>query len=439
MTVEVKELEYCKLEVHFVADPEAVLEKREEAVNTLKKSNVKVAGFRNLSNKKASKKGSKKSPKTTFKKSKSYELALQRQYKAHIDKTVMSELVAEGYDESLFETKIKPIGYPNISNVKLENDHFSCDMVFLHKPDFELNEYKEFEVPRPESDNVTEEAEKLLQMLREQHGDVVPFEESDFVQENDSLTMDVKSTIDGVEIESLTQQGLFYTVGQQFNNKEFDTHLLGMKAGDEKVFTITFPDSEDINPELRGKSAEFTVNLHMGTKKHPAPLDDELAKKTGAETYAELWQNIQGSVGKRIETKNNLKIAEQVVARLLNNHDFKVPQWLVLMESQNMAKAQNKEWESLSSEEILELNKNSEKEIRLSLILDSIRESEPEAVFSEMELIQHLKNNLEQQGYTDPDNLIQKLHKNGSLFGHLASLKDEVTIQWVVNTCKIID
>jgi trigger factor len=455
MTVQTEEVEYCKLQVHYTADPDVVMEKRDEAVDALKKSNVKVPGFRTplaLTKNKKKKKVRRKSTKFRVKNGKktkkgtglnarnseAFERALKAYYKGHIEKTIMSELVSEGFDETLYETKIKPIGYPEISNQLLDGNNFSCDMLFMHKPSFELKEYKEFEIPDPEVGNAAEEAEKMAQDLRVQHGDVVPYEEDDFVQEGDSLTMDITTTIDGKEVESLTQQGLFYTLGQ-FTNEDFDNNLLGMKAGDQKTFKITFPDEEQINPDLRGKEATFDVSVHMGTKKKPAPLDDELAKKCGVETYKELRTRLEGTASQRMQVRRNIKLSNQIITRLVENHDFEVPAWLVLIESQRAAQHLGKVWDDLSDDEIKELNEDSKKQVKLSLILDSVRETEPEAVFSEGELLQKLQRSLVQQGHQNANQIMQQMHANGTLIGHVARLRDEATVQWLVNTCKVVE
>jgi len=441
MTVEVKELEYCKLQVSYTADSDVVLEKREEALETLKRSNPKVRGFRNLPSR--SKKGRNKIRRKSYvkpnvNKGKLFDRALKTQFKSYIEKTVISELVSEGYDETLYETKVKPIGYPEVSNHTLDSDNFSCEMLLLHKPSFNLTEYKEFDIPSPEVEDAVVEAEAMVQKLREQHADVLPFKSEDFVQMGDSLTMDIKTLVDEKKIDSLTKEGLFYTVGS-YTNEEFDNNLLGMKAGDKKSFTIDFPDGESINPSLREKKAIFEVEVHMGTKKVPAPLDDELAKKAGAKTIQELRQHAEATASQRIDVRKNIKLAEQVMKRLVLKHEFEVPAWLALAESKRGAASLGKKWDDLSTEEILSLNEAAKKQVKLSLILDSIREEEPSAVFSEKELVNQLKLNLETQGYPDAMSLMRKMQVDGSLIGHIARIRDEATVQWIIQTCNIVE
>ena len=46
MTVECEEFEYCKVKVHYVADPDLVQEKRDEIVSNIKRAKPKISGFR---------------------------------------------------------------------------------------------------------------------------------------------------------------------------------------------------------------------------------------------------------------------------------------------------------------------------------------------------------------------------------------------------------
>lgn len=450
MTIQFEEVEYCKIKVSFVADPEMVAEKRDEALASLKKQNVKVPGFKQSESAKTKKRKAKKQKTKPVKRRKSnkkfdvkntpsYERALKEKFSSHLDDVVAQELVAEGYDEALYETKIKPIGYPKINNARLDGNTFSCDMLFLKKPDFGLNQYKGFEIPPPSIPTTADEiAARMLQELREQHGDVVPYGEGDFVQEGDSVTMDVDTTVDGEPQEDLTQKGLFYTLNSMGNNELFDSHLFGMKAGENQKFDIRFDDKENLNPSLKNKTATFNVTLHMGTKKIPHALDDELAKKVGLKTFSDLHEQALGSASAQIQKQTQMLISNQVINRVLDRHEFEVPTWLFLMESQKFAADQGHKWDDLADEEKINLNEMSKKKVRLSLILDSIRDNEPEAIFSDEEIMNHLRNKLMLEG-ENANEVLSSMQKSGELFGTIASLKDEATVQWLVTQSIVID
>lgn len=419
MTVQCKEIEYCKINVEYIAKPELVIEKRENALLALKQTKVKVPGFR---------KG--KAPNEAYKVS----------YKKEIDAWVKRELVSEAYDETLFETKMKPIGYPTIHQSNLDGASFSCQMTFLKKPDFSLNQYKEFKIPKPHLESVSELTEKEMQNLRVQYGSVELYGEESFVQIGDQLTIDVSASLsDGSLIESLNQKGIVYTVGEN-TNELFDTNILGMKPDEERLFSIKFDDSSNLSEEVKNNDVLFNVKLHMGTKTTPCSLDNELAKKLKFETIEALQNAISGHITSLLQQKEQTAIQQQIIQHLISNHEFEVPAWLVSMESQKMAAANNLKWDEVSDEQADYYVNQAKQSVKLSLILDSVRDSEPEVVYSSEELIQHMVNTLQSQGKTKEESvkILDKSQKDGSLFGILSSLRDELTLKYIQEKSEIV-
>jgi len=415
MPIQCDEFEYCKVKVQYSADPELVDEKREEALKFFKKSKIRIPGFRP---------------------GKATDTAIKTHLKKEIEQWVQKELLANAYEDVLFETKMKPVGYPQILNVQLYDSTFFCDMIFLKKPDFELKEYKDFEIPKPHKQhNVNDLTEKMMQELRLRYGEIIPYGDGDFVQEGDQVTMDFTCKIDGEVFEPYTKEGILYTIGDNLI-PDFDNHVLGMNAGEERDFDIIFTDG--VVDELRDKRAKFHVKIHMGTKTIPCSLDDELAKKTGHDNFNKLRAEVQASASNQVRNVETQMISQQIISRLVENHDFKVPPWLMLMESQRLAAQQGIKWDDLGDEDKQMLNQRSSAGIKLSMVLDSIRDTEPEAVFSDDELIRNIKARVESTGQNG-DEFLSRAQKDGSLFGMIASLKDEATIQWIISTCKVVE
>lgn len=443
MTIEFEEFEYCKVKVNYTADADLITEKREEALEAVKNMNVKVPGFRqemkNVNTKRKKRKNKKKRKGSkSAKGSAAYEASLKNRYHKWIEEQVVKQLIAEAYDDTLYETKMKPLSYPDIVSSNLDEESFECEMIFMKKPEFELGKYKGFEIPNPHQDETPiERAEQMIQSLRERHGETVMYDENDFLQEGDSVTLDVKCVCEDNVVKSLTREGLPYNVGQN-TFKEFDGNIYGMKPGEERTFDIVFPDKEEINEDIRNKRATFTVTLHAGTKKTPAPLDDEFAKKLGYDSMDKLHNEAVSTASSQIERNRRQLIANQILGRILEEHDFKVPDWYVLMESQSAVKGMGGKWVDMSKEDIEIINQQSINKLKLSMILDSIRDVEPEAVFSETEIINTMRANIQQSG-GNPDEVLSSAQRDGTLIGLIAKLRDEATIQWLIEQSSIID
>ena len=79
-----------------------------------------------------------------------------------------------------------------------------------------------------------------------------------------------------------------------------------------------------------------------------------------------------------------------------------------------------------------------EKAVKLSLILDAVREAEPDTSFSERELLNGLRMKVSGTG-GNPDEFISSAAKDGSLFGIIANMKDSATLDWIIKNSTIVD
>ncbi len=78
----------------------------------------------------------------------------------------------------------------------------------------------------------------------------------------------------------------------------FEDQLVGVKAGEEKTITVTFPENYGAE-NLAGKEATFDCTVKAVKEPKPAEVDDELAKKFGAEDLAGL----KGQIAERLESE----------------------------------------------------------------------------------------------------------------------------------------
>jgi trigger factor len=414
MQIEVEEIDYCKLNVHYEASFDEIEAAKNKVVDIFKKAPV--PGFR----------PGKASPE-----------AIKNHYKSQINESVKRSLAEEAFHNTLFEKSLKPFGAPQFTGMILTGGKFTCDFKLSVHPTFTLGQYKELEVPAPALQSTNEIAEQIMQQVREQHGTQIPYVETDFVQINDSIIIDYNSVCDGVKIDSLSAQGEMLRVGAS-SIKEFDDNLLGMKIGDNRVFNIKVP--EDGLPSVAGKEITFDVTLIAGAKINPAPLDDELAKKLGKETFEEFHTLITQAATGRVDMQRKGAVIAQVTAKLVANHDFKVPDWLAVPEGQYIAQQAKVNWDALpdqDKERFINMGANNAK---ISLILDKIRDEEPEAQLSDQEVIDTLKTTfMKSNPDKNPEDLIKELSQNGYLQSLFVRVRDEHVLGYLATSAKIIE
>ncbi len=413
MEINVVETEYCKLHVTYEANEEQIDSKKTEVLTLFKKAPV--PGFR---------------------KGKATLDAIRHHYKSQIDDSLKRALAEEAFHNTVFEKSIKPYGSPDFKSVLLMNNKFSCEFELHKKPEFELKAYKDFEIPKPAADYTVDTlAAKLMEELRVRSGETVPYGEDDFVQDGDSVIINY-DVFDGEEnLPQFAANGEMLTVGKG-KLAGFDSNLLGMKAGEQRSFLVRMPEGS--LPEITGKDLKFDVTLNGGQKVIPMPLNDELAKKLGKETFAEVQEYITGTATSRIAEAAKGKLMAQVSAKLVAENDMVVPDWLKLAEAQYLAQQSRVDWSTLNDEAKEGLLKTAEPNVKLSLILDRIRETEPEAQLGDQEIIEMIKATLNKSS-GNVDDMLKNMNQSGYLPVLVGRIRDENTLDFVLKASKIIE
>ena len=105
---------------------------------------------------------------------------LEQHYSKTAREEVLKKLVPETYGKILEEHKIDPIGYPDITDVKLGlNEEFSYKASIETKPEFSLKNFKGLKVKRKAKEVKEEDIQKNLKSLQEAHAQNVPKKDSE--------------------------------------------------------------------------------------------------------------------------------------------------------------------------------------------------------------------------------------------------------------------
>jgi trigger factor len=415
MEIEVKEIEPCKLSVHYVADAEDILNKRARVIEEFKKAPV--PGFRA---------------------GKASVDAIRMHYRDQIEESLKRALVEDAYHNTLFEKKLKPHGAPRVNSAMMADGKFVCEFDLFVKPNFELAPFRGLNIPKPhETQGPDFIAEAMLQEIRVRYGDVSPYSDTDFVQMGDNVILDYEGTLNGQKIEGLSATGEMLTVGKS-NLPAFDNNLLGMKMGENREFDMFVPEGG--LPSLAGKRVQLKVTVNMGSKTIPCALDDNLAQKLGKKDFAELREFVHGMAATRASQNYQMLMSEAVAHHLVADNTVDVPPWLALSEAQYLVHQAKLDWNVLADEDKEKYIGIGTQNVKLALILDRIREAEVEAQLTDQEVFEIVKRNLSQtKSQSNLDDVIKEMNRTGYLQILFSRIRDEHTLDYVVKSAHIIE
>jgi len=197
-------------------------------------------------------------------------------------------------------------------------------------------------------------------------------------KDGDQVTIDFKGSVDGVAFEGGSGDDYPLVLGSNSFIPGFEAQLVGAKSGDEVSVNVTFP-AEYGAAHLAGKAAVFACTIKAVKKPVAAEINDEMAKKFGAEDVAAL----KGQIATSLE--NEYKGAARAVMKraLLDQLDglvkFDLPPALVDAEANQIAhqlwheeNPQDHGHNHGSIETTDEHRKLAERRVRLGLVLAEV-------------------------------------------------------------------
>jgi len=154
--------------------------------------------------------------------------------------------------------------------------------------------------------------------------------------DGDQVVIDFKGSVDGVAFEGGAGEDYPLVLGSNSFIPGFEGQLVGSAAGDEISVNVTFPEGYGA-AHLAGKDAVFACTVKAVKKPVAATVDDEMAKKFGAEDLTAL----KGQIAERLEAEYKGAARAVMKRALLDQLDamvqFDLPAGLVEAEASQIA------------------------------------------------------------------------------------------------------
>jgi trigger factor len=277
----------------------------------------------------------------------------------------LEELSSQVYREALEESELEPIDRAEMEVV--EREPLTLRMTVPLKPEVELGDYESIHADSQEVKVEEEEIEEVLTALREERGEWVPAERE--AQKGDLLTLDVEGSADGERVVGAEEQEYILRLGAEVPVKGFPEMIEGMKAGEEREFTLSYPVVHP-HADLAGRRVEFRVRLLDLKGKNLPPLDDEFAKTVGDfESLKALRERVESVLQARAETRERERVAEEVLTSMTEQAEIAYPPALFERELDSMIEAYTQEVarQGFTLPRYLEVVGKSEEELRREL------------------------------------------------------------------------
>lgn len=231
--------------------------------------------------------------------------------------------VSHAYERALTQEHIEAIGKPDtkLESVIKEGEPLVFTVVTAVIPEVTIADTWKKSVQRASQEHKKKEATLIVEPKEiEDELKQLALMRAKFITVNrpaaleDSVEVDFEVRVNGVIIEGGKSEKHALVLGKGVFIPGFEEMIVGMKEGEEKTFTLSFPDDYHAK-HLAGNPAEFHVKLRLVQERDIPVLDDAFAKGLGS---FESLEDLQKKISEGMLEEKRLHFKEEGRTALLD-------------------------------------------------------------------------------------------------------------------------
>lgn len=266
-----------------------------------------------------------------FRKGKAPLSMVQQVFGPQIESDALNQFVQTQIFEAVTKEKLKTVGYPAFENVKYDaGKSVSFDALVEVFPEIKLLDYTKYSFKKESVEVTKEDLEKMVQNYLGSKAEMLEIQdEKHLLKKGDFAVFNFEGVKeDGTRPENMKGSEYLLEIGSGQFIPGFEDGMLGLKKGDKKKITLTFPQDYHA-PELQNAKVVFEVELlEIKEKKYPV-LTDELAKEFGYESIVDFNEKNKKTLLAQKERQSAEKLHSDILEKLVSENKFDIPATLV--------------------------------------------------------------------------------------------------------------
>lgn len=357
--------------------------------------------------------------------------AVLKRYEKELRNDAEQNLFKNAVDSALKELKkdLKElVGEPYFEKFERENDAIIAELVLSFKLELKLDGYEkcipEFSTPKVSKKEIDEKKNELLK----RYATTEAIKTKRALKEGDYAKFDFEGFVDGKAFDGGKAENYVLEIGSKQFIPGFEEAMVGMKSGEEKDISVTFP-KEYGAANLAGKDAIFKIKLHEIQELKFPELNEELLKKLLPNEEKASEELLDEKLKEQIKNEKLFKlINEELKAKfadsLIETFEFDLPKGILEQEIDMQfrqafgAFSEEEKKEIQNDKDKYEAKRNSfkdeaKKSVKLTFIIDELAKLRKIEV-SDQELVQAVYFEAYRYGF-NPKEHLENYKKQGAL------------------------
>jgi trigger factor len=369
---------------------------------------------------------------------------VEQQYGGQVRQEVLGDTIQKSFGDAVREQNLRVAGLPKIDVHSSDDttDKFEYTATFEVYPEVVLGDLTALSIERPVAEIGEAEIDKTLEVLRKQRTVFEPVERA--AESGDQVKMDFRGTIDGEAFDGGTAEGAVMQLGEGRLLPEFETNVIGLKAGESTTFTMKFPDDYH-GKDVAGKEAQFEIKVQEVLGPRLPEIDSEFAKSLGVEDgdLEKMRSEIRGNLEREVSRRASAKVKEQIMKGLSDTATVDLPQALVDQEIERLTEQMKQDLRSrgVNTENVPlpgdAFEEEAKRRVRLGLIVQEVVSKHGIAAKPDQ-----VKQVVEEQAqaYEKPDEVRRWYYQSPDRLREIESIVLEANlVEWVAGQAKVED
>lgn len=320
-----------------------------------------------------------------------------------IDEAINSAL-PDFYTQAAREHKISVIGRPEVDIKEfVDNEKLSFTIEVDVRPEIKLPDFAKMEIKVDDVTVTAEDINEQIDELRARFGTLHIVERA--AKSGDFVSIDLVAKVNGEEVEGGTANDISYEVGTNSMVDGLDDAVVGLSAGDSKVFETTLLGMQD------GEKGSVTVTVKSVKERELPAADDAFAKLASEfDTLDELKADLNTRLERVKAMEQGAQARDKLVDKLVSELEIPVPEKLV---EEEIHAHLEREGRLEDAEHRAEVDRDTRAMFKQDFLLDEVVKSESVEV-SEMELTEYLMRSASRYGMA-PQDFANRLAQSGNI------------------------
>jgi trigger factor len=274
-----------------------------------------------------------------FRKGKVPMALLKKQFGPRVLGEAMQESIDGAMNQHLEASGDRPAAQPEMKmadeNWK-EGDDVIVDVSYERLPDVPEADFSKIKLEKLVVKADEESVKEALENLANSAQNFKDRRKGSKAKDGDQVVIDFVGKIDGEAFDGGTAEDYPLVLGSNSFIPGFEDGLVGVKAEEEKDVEVTFPENYGAE-NLAGKAAVFSVTVKAVKEPVAAEIDDELAKKYGADDLDALKAQITERLEAEYSQASRAVTKRALLDALDKAVDFDLPPSMVEAEASQIA------------------------------------------------------------------------------------------------------